>query len=378
MGRDEVRIEPKCKRAVSAKGVSNGVLPIAMTTPAGPDTFYSAIPVFRGFASLMDPALYSPLPDDWSIGIAESCNRPRRSRTQRYKAVNMAGAVGHRRGHQCAGGPRVSIRVRRRWRELCGVARRSRARPRGDGGDRDLGRGEPQSRDAGGAGAGVGGARAGPRRPRRPLRAVGRMSYAMFSGGGLGWAEAAMKRGEFAVPPAAPGTQPDLVGIVVPVRGNSLRARPHSVGAGGARARCRCRRISKVDRGHHRAGRAQPRCRAAGAAGRPAADMAAERASSTKSRATRGGSLLRRRAFVLANTLFIYVILRFGITRRRLRAEDLCAAGGGEFRLPQIRRRLAHDPRLHAGAGSRDDESRLPRRLRPASCATACTARTPR
>src|SRR6266436_1080759 len=47
---------------------------------------------------------------------------------------------------------------------------------------------------------------------------------------------------------------------------------------------------------------------------------------------------------------------------RRLRAEDLCAAGGGEFRLPQIRRRIAHDPRLHAGAGERADAA--PRRGR--------------
>ena len=39
------------------------------------------------------------------------------------------------------------------------------------------------------------------------------LSYAMFSGGGLGWAEAAMKRGEFAVSPAHPGTQPDLSGL---------------------------------------------------------------------------------------------------------------------------------------------------------------------
>jgi len=36
------------------------------------------------------------------------------------------------------------------------------------------------------------------------------VSYAMFSGGGLGWAEAAMKRGEFAVTPAPVGTYPDL------------------------------------------------------------------------------------------------------------------------------------------------------------------------
>ena len=39
------------------------------------------------------------------------------------------------------------------------------------------------------------------------------LSYAMFSGGGLGWAEAAMKRGEFAVSAASPGTQPDLSGL---------------------------------------------------------------------------------------------------------------------------------------------------------------------
>src|SRR5204863_8872311 len=36
------------------------------------------------------------------------------------------------------------------------------------------------------------------------------VSYAMFSGGGLGWADAAMKRGEFAVAPAPPDARPDL------------------------------------------------------------------------------------------------------------------------------------------------------------------------
>src|SRR5206468_8330845 len=39
------------------------------------------------------------------------------------------------------------------------------------------------------------------------------MSYAMFSGGGLAWADAAMKRGEFAVAEAPAGTQPDLSGL---------------------------------------------------------------------------------------------------------------------------------------------------------------------
>jgi hypothetical protein len=39
------------------------------------------------------------------------------------------------------------------------------------------------------------------------------ISIAMFSGGGLAWADAAMKRGEIAVPPAPPGAHPDLNGL---------------------------------------------------------------------------------------------------------------------------------------------------------------------
>src|SRR5476649_168613 len=61
-----------------------------MTTPG--TTFYSSIPVFRGFSSLMDPALYSPLPDDWSIGIADVVESTKAIAEARYKAVNMAGA----------------------------------------------------------------------------------------------------------------------------------------------------------------------------------------------------------------------------------------------------------------------------------------------
>src|SRR5258708_40194220 len=58
----------------------------------GPDSFYGYIPGFRGFASLMGPALYSPLPDDWTIGVADSGESTKAIADQRYKAVNMAGA----------------------------------------------------------------------------------------------------------------------------------------------------------------------------------------------------------------------------------------------------------------------------------------------
>src|SRR6266566_3648935 len=63
-----------------------------MTTTGGSDIFYGAIPVFRGFSSLMDPALYSPLPDDWTVGVADIVESTRAIAAQRYKAVNMAGA----------------------------------------------------------------------------------------------------------------------------------------------------------------------------------------------------------------------------------------------------------------------------------------------
>src|SRR5271154_1791721 len=64
-----------------------------MTTPGGSEIFYGGIPVFRGFGSLMDPALYSPLPDDWSIGIADIVASTKAIAEARYKAVNMAGAA---------------------------------------------------------------------------------------------------------------------------------------------------------------------------------------------------------------------------------------------------------------------------------------------
>ena len=41
----------------------------------------------------MDPKLYSPLPDDWAIGVADIVESTKAIAAQRYKAVNMAGAA---------------------------------------------------------------------------------------------------------------------------------------------------------------------------------------------------------------------------------------------------------------------------------------------
>ena len=284
-----------------------------MPPSAAPDTFYSTIPVFRGFSSLMDPALYSPLPDDWTIGVADIVESTKAIAEARYKAVNMAGAsviaavtnaLAGREFPFVFGGDGASFAVSpddlERAREALAataiwveeslnlvmrVALVPVAAVRAQGLDVRVARFGPSPN----------------------------LSYAMFSGGGLGWAEAAMKRGEFSVPKAAPGTQPDLSGLscrfeeIPSVRGLilSVLVVPARNADPGAFRKLIEDVIALVERSPD-AGRPVP------PDGPPLKWPPA--GVEYEARAGRGGSLLRRRAFVLANTLFAYVVMRFGIT----------------------------------------------------------------
>lgn len=284
-----------------------------MTTPDGGDTFYGSIPVFRGFSSLMEPSLYSALPDDWSIGIADIVESTKAIADARYKAVNMAGAsviaavanaLEGREFPFVFGGDGASFAVApddlERTREAMAataiwveeslnlvmrVALVPVTAVRAQGLDVRVARFGPSPN----------------------------LSYAMFSGGGLGWAEAAMKRGEFAVPKAPPGTQPDLTGLscrfeeIPSTRGLilSVLVVPARAADHAAFRKVIEDIVALVERSPD-AGRPVP---PGGPPLKwPPAGMEYE------ARAGRGGSLLRRRAFVLANTLFIYVIMRFGIS----------------------------------------------------------------
>jgi hypothetical protein len=138
------------------------------------------------------------------------------------------------------------------------------------------------------------------------------LSYAMFSGGGLSWAEAAMKRGEFAVPKAPPGTQPDLSGLscrfeeIPATRGLilSVLVMPARDADPAAFRKVIEDVVALVERSPD-AGRPVP---PGGPPLRwPPAGVEYE------ARAARGGSLFRRRSFVLANTLWAYLVMRFGI-----------------------------------------------------------------
>src|SRR5271154_1337410 len=170
-----------------------------MTTPEGSDGFYSGIPVFRGFGSLMDPALYSPLPDDWTIGVADIVESTKAIAAQRYKAVNMAGAaviaavtnaLEGREFPFVFGGDGASFAVSPDDRGRARDALAATASWVKD--DLDLAMRVALVPVAAirAQGLDVRVARFGP---------SANLSYAMFSGGGLGWAETAMKRGEFAV-----------------------------------------------------------------------------------------------------------------------------------------------------------------------------------
>jgi hypothetical protein len=282
-----------------------------MTTLKGSDQFYSTIPVFRGFARLMDPALYSPLPDDWSIGVADIVESTKAIAQARYKAVNMAGAaviaavtnaLEGREFPFVFGGDGASFAVAPddldRAREalaataiwvkedldlLMRVALVPVAAVRAQGLDVRVARFGPSPN----------------------------LSYAMFSGGGLGWAEAAMKRGEFAVPMAPPGTQPDLSGLscrfeeIPAARGLILSVLVLPAQDPAAFRRLIEDIIALVERTPD-SGRPVP---PGGPPLRwPPAGVEFE------ARAQRGGSLFKRRAAVLAYTLFAYLIMRFGIS----------------------------------------------------------------
>src|ERR1700741_2225800 len=184
-----------------------------MTTPGGSDTFYAGIPVFRGFGSLMDPALYSPLPDDWTVGVADIVESTRAIAQARYKAVNMAGAaviaavtnaLAGREFPFVFGGDGASFAVAPSDLEAVREALAATAIWVKEDLDLVMRVALVPVSAIRAQGADVRVARFGP---------SANLSYAMFSGGGLGWAEAAMKRGEFALEAAPAGTQPDLSGL---------------------------------------------------------------------------------------------------------------------------------------------------------------------
>jgi Protein of unknown function (DUF3095) len=284
-----------------------------MNSQSGSDRFYGTVKVFRGFTRLMEPALYVPLPDDWSIGVADIVESTKAIAQARYKAVNMAGAaviaavtnalegrefpfVFGGDGASFAVGPddldraREALAATAAWvREDLDLVMRIALVPiaaiRAQGLDVRVARFGPSAN----------------------------LSYAMFSGGGLSWADAAMKRGEFAVTPALPGTQPDLSGLscrfeeMPAVRGLILAVLVMPVkGADPLAYRKLIEDIVALVERSPDQGRPVP-------PGGPPLRWPPQ-GLELEARARRGGSLFKRRLGVLFYTLFAYLIMRSGIS----------------------------------------------------------------
>ena len=184
-----------------------------MDSPAPPDDFYANLPLFRDFTEVMDPKLFTPLPDDWVIGVADVVQSTTAIAENRYKAVNMAGAavivavtnaMAGRDFPFVFGGDGASFAVPAAAGPLARQALAETATWVQEDLDLTLRIGMVAITAIRAQGLDVRVARYAPSE---------NISIAMFSGGGMAWADSAMKHGEIAVPQAAPGAHPDLSGL---------------------------------------------------------------------------------------------------------------------------------------------------------------------
>src|SRR5262245_28771350 len=175
--------------------------------------FYKYLPVFRDFTRIADEACFRPLPDDWVVGVADVQESTKAIRENRYKAVNMAGAaviasvanaMKDRDFPFVFGGDGASFAVPEADAVLARQALAETATWVREDLDLILRIGMVSVVDIRARGHDVRVARYVP---------SDNISMAMFSGGGLAWADSAMKRGEIGVAPAPPGSHPDLSGL---------------------------------------------------------------------------------------------------------------------------------------------------------------------
>src|SRR5262245_60997402 len=287
---------------------------LSMAGDAPTDEFYAGLPIFGGFANVADPQRYRPLPDDWLIGIADVADSTRAVQAKRYKAVNMAGAaviaaltnaLGHRDFPFVFGGDGASFAVPVSAAAIAQSALAATATWVKEELDLTLRVGLVPVAAVRSHGVDVRVAR---------FAASDNVALAMFSGGGLAFADAAVKQGAFAIPPAPAGTRPDLHGLscrfeeIPAVRGLilSLLVMP-APGASRDDVRAMFEQIIRLtERNPDASGpipKEPPRLKW------PPQGLELE----ARARRRSGESLLLSKAKVLAWTLLSYLILRFSI-----------------------------------------------------------------
>jgi hypothetical protein len=176
-------------------------------------SFYAGRPALSRFADVLRAESFHPLPGNWLIGVADVVNSTTAIAEGRYKAVNMVGAsvisavlnvLEHRPFPFVFGGDGAAFAVPDGYAAGVTEALAATHTWAGEEMGLDLRAALVPVTDVRRAGHEVAVARFA------PSEAV---SYAMFSGGGVTWAESEMKGGRYGIGPAPAGTRPDLTGL---------------------------------------------------------------------------------------------------------------------------------------------------------------------
>jgi hypothetical protein len=275
--------------------------------------FYARLPVFEGFAGILDPAHYRPLPDDWLIGLTDVVGSTQAISDGRYKAVNTAGAsviaaVGNalhgRKFPYVFGGDGASFAVPSIDADAARSALAATAAWVRDDLGLELRAALVPIADVLRHGLKVNVARFGPSK---------NVSYAMFAGGGLAWAERSMREGRFGVAAAPPGTRPDLTGLscrwndIPATRGTIVSLLIVPVKHDDPAFRTLIEDLLRGLEGNADAARPVPA--AAPGLSWPPPGLDLEARSSRRA----GESILRRRITVAWATFIAYIVMRFGI-----------------------------------------------------------------
>ena len=177
------------------------------------EAFFDTLPVFEEFEGVADADNYRPLPDDWVLACADIVSSTQAIASGRYKAVNMAGAsvisailnsIGRRDLPFVFGGDGAFVAVPGSTVEQTRAALAAVKTWVAEELQLELRAAIVPIADIRAEGLDVRVAR---------FQASSEISYAMFTGGGASWAEAAMKAGRYGIGAAPAGTRPDLTGL---------------------------------------------------------------------------------------------------------------------------------------------------------------------
>ena len=177
----------------------------------GEHGFFDALPALDTFADVADPTRYAPLPDDWVVGVSDIVGSTLAVAEGKYKTVNMIGAavisaqINTQKGltfPYVFGGDGAGFALPAERRDAAAEALDAvRNWAKAEFG-MSLRVALVPVADIRAANHDVSVAK---------YRASEGVSYAMFAGGGLSWAETRMKEGAFALPTG--NAQPDLEGL---------------------------------------------------------------------------------------------------------------------------------------------------------------------